>query len=117
MDEAAGRPLDWFWREWFLETPRFDQTIEGVTQTTAGATTHVTVQYGNKGRGVLPLLVRFTFRDGTTQDVAYPADVWRANSSHYIVASIFKHPVVKIVIDPDQHLIDADRSNNSWVSP
>ena len=118
MDEAAGRPLDWFWREWFLETPQFDQAIDAVTQTTKGTTTHVTVQYGNKGRGVLPLLVRFTFRDSTTRDVAYPADIWRANSTAtYAVSSVFKQPVVKIVLDPDQHLIDADRSNNSWVSP
>ena len=26
MNDVAGRSLDWFWREWFLETPGFDQS-------------------------------------------------------------------------------------------
>ena len=62
MDDAAGHPLDWFWREWFLETPGFDQAIGAVTQTTAGTVTHVTVQYMQQGAcGVWPLFLRLQY--------------------------------------------------------
>jgi hypothetical protein len=117
MDDIAGRHLDWFWREWFYETPGFDQAIDSVTQViTTGGQTNITVVYGNHSRGVLPLLVRFTFRGGTTQDVTYPADVWRANSTRYRVSYTFAKPVTRIELDPDRHLVDTDRDNNVYQS-
>ncbi len=118
MNRAAGRRLDWFWREWFFETPGFDQAIDSVSQTTKGDTTHITVAYGNRSRGVLPLLVQFTFSDGTTQDVTYPADIWMANSTRYVVSYTFlKKTVTQILLDPGQHLVDANISNNLWAAP
>jgi len=116
MEDVSGRKLDWFWRECFLESPQFDQAIDSVEQTTQGAKTHVTVRYENKGRAVFPLVVRFTFSDGTTQNLTYPVDVWKASPAVYSVSSTFDKTVHEIVIDPDGHLPDADRSNNSWTA-
>jgi hypothetical protein len=88
-----------------------------VHQTVQGTDTHVTVTYGNKGRMVMPLLVRFTFSDGTMQNVAYPAEVWQANVTAYTVSYTFpKKTVSRIDLDPDTHLPDADRSNNTWTA-
>ncbi|MBA3672162.1 MAG: M1 family metallopeptidase, partial [Gemmatimonadaceae bacterium] len=85
MEDVGGRRLDWFWREWFLENPRFDQAIDTVAVPTAGdSTTTVTVAYGNRARGVLPIRARFTFTDGTSESVEYPAEVWSTNTLRYI---------------------------------
>jgi hypothetical protein len=100
----------------FLDAPRFDQAVDSVTQTTQGGESHVTVTYGNKGRMVLPLLVRFTFADGTTQDVTAPVDVWRADPTRYTATYTFKQAVKRIALDPDTHLPDADTSNNVWTA-
>jgi hypothetical protein len=117
MNDAAGRNLDWYWREWFLSAPKFDQSIDSVSSTTRGREVNVRVVYGNKAAGVMPLLVRFTFSDGTTQDYKYPAEVWAANGKTYTVSYTFTgKTVAKIVLDPDQHLIDIDATNNSWVA-
>ena len=117
MADVAGRNLDWFWRECFMEAPRFDQAIDSVLQTVQGEETHLTVTYGNRGRAVFPLLVCFTFSDNTTQDVAYPVAVWRANAAAYTVSYTFHHKTVRrIELDPDTHLPDADRSNNAWTA-
>jgi hypothetical protein len=117
MANAYGHNLDWFWRECFLEAPKFDQAIDSVRQAVEGTDTHVSVTYGNKGRMVMPLFVRFTFSDSTTQDVTYPADVWKTNSTAYTVSYTFpKKTVSRIVLDPDTHLPDADRSNNTWIT-
>jgi hypothetical protein len=114
MNDVSGQNLDWFWRAAFLESSRFDQAIDSVTQVTQGAETHVTVTYANKGSMVLPLLVHFMFADGTTADTLHPVDVWRANASSYTTSYVFKQPVTKITLDPDTHLPDADTTNNSW---
>jgi hypothetical protein len=115
MEDVSGRRLDWFWRAWFMETQLYDQAIDSVKVENRGDTTHVTVSYGNRARGVLPILARFTFTDGTTEDVRHPAEAWSVNSSRYVRTYIFVGKQVKgIVLDPDQRLVDVDRANNSW---
>jgi hypothetical protein len=116
MEDVSGQKLDWYWRAAFMERSRFDQAIDSVTQVTQGSETHVTVIYGNKGRMVLPLLVRFTFADGTTKDEVHPVDVWRANPVSYTATYNFKQPLKKITLDPDTHLPDAETSNNTWAA-
>jgi hypothetical protein len=118
MEDVSGRKLDWFWRECFLEAPRFDQAIDSVTQTVQGTETHVTVAYANRGRAVFPLLVRFTFSDSTTQDVTHPADVWRANPASYTMSYTFHNKTVRrIELDHDRHLPNARRAISTWTAP
>jgi hypothetical protein len=116
MDDVSGQHLDWFWREWFLETPTFAQALDSVSQTTAGTDTHVTVVYGNHGRGVMPIAARFFFSDGTTQDMSYPVDVWRVNSRQYVMSYTFTGKTVsQIQLDPDRRLVDPNRSDATYV--
>jgi aminopeptidase N len=118
MEDASGRRLDWFWREWFVENPHFDQTIAGVRQFTSADTNQVLVGYANRARGVLPIRVRFTLSDGSTVDYNYPAEVWSTNTLLYIRRYAFVgKKVVKIELDPEHRLVDIDRSNNVWTAP
>ena len=118
MEDAAGRRLDWFWREWFIENSRFDQSIDTVMVQQAGDTMNVAVRFGNRERGVLPIRARFTFADGSSEDVVYPAEVWSTNSRRYTRTYKFaKKTLVRVELDPDHRLLDIDRRNNSWGSP
>ena len=117
MESVSGRRLDWFWREWFYTTAHFDQAIDSVDTSNANGAEHVVVIYGNHARGVLPIRVRFTFSDGTTQDIEYPALVWSTNSSRYMREYDFTGKTVsRIDLDPDHRLVDIDRTNNSWIA-
>ena len=116
MEDASGRRLDWFWREWFVENARFDQSIDTVATKKVGDSLMVAVQYGSKERGVLPIHVRFTFSDGSMQSYKYPAEVWSTNTSHYVRQYTFpgNKQLTKVELDPDRLLIDINRSDNSW---
>jgi hypothetical protein len=115
MEDAGGRRLDWFWREWFFENARFDQSIDSVIVRQEGDSTRVAVLYGNRERGVLPIRVRFTFGDGSSEEMVYPAEVWSTDSRRYVRQYVFRKKVpVRIEIDPEQRLLDINRSNNSW---
>lgn len=116
MEDASGRRLDWFWREWFVENARFDQTIDTVATKKVGDSLMVAVQYGSKERGVLPIHVRFTFSDGSIQNYKYPAEVWSTNTSHYVRQYAFPgdKTLTKVELDPDKLLIDINRSDNIW---
>ena len=118
MMDAGGRRLDWFFRQWFLENARFDQSVDLVSTRAVGESTQVTVVYGNKQRGVLPILAHFTFSDGSTQDYRYPAEVWSTNSVKYLRRyTITGKQLVKVELDPEARLLDIDRTNNVWTKP
>ncbi len=115
MEDVAGRRLDWFWRQWFVENARFDQSVDTVMVRRQDDSTRVTVRYGNRERGVLPIRARFTFTDGTTQEFVYPAEVWSTNSRTYVREYRFGgKELARVEVDPDQRLLDIERGNNSW---
>jgi hypothetical protein len=114
-EDVSGKSLDWFWREWFFMNPHFDQAIDSVVTTQRNDTLLVGVLYANHARGVLPIRVRFTFTDGSIQDFNYPAEVWSTNTTIYPREYAFVgKKLAKIELDPDQRLLDTDRSNNVW---
>jgi hypothetical protein len=117
MEDVGGRRLDWFWREWFKENPHFDQAIDTVVTRQQGDVQNVTVQYGNRARGVLPIHARFIFSDGSTESHDYPGEVWSTNTTRYLRNYSFKGKTLsRIELDPDKRLPDLDRTNNTWGS-
>ena len=118
MEDAGGRRLDWFWREFFETNDQFDQAVDTVVTRTVGDSEQVIVVFGNRERGVLPIVGRFTFSDGTTQDFDYPAESWYMNSVRFQRQYTFVgKTLTKVELDPDHRLIDVDRTNNTWTAP
>jgi hypothetical protein len=112
MEDASGKRLDWFFREWFITNAHFDVGVDTVLMLPHDS---VGVRYRNYARGVLPLHVVFTFADGSTQKFDYPAEVWSTNTSFY--DRIYYFPgkkVAKVQIDPDGRTVDIDKDNNVW---
>jgi len=115
MEDVSGKRLDFFFREWFLENPHFDQAVDTVAQKQVGDIDSAFVLYTNHARGVLPIHARFTFSDGSKQDFDYPVEVWSTNTTFYVRQYEFKgKKLVRVEIDPDKRLPDTDRENNVW---
>ncbi len=118
MENVSGRRLDWFWRQWFVENARFDQAVDTVVTRQRGDTNMVAVVFGNRERGVLPIRARFSFSDGSTMEVHYPAEVWSTNTRRYVREFRFVgKQLVGVELDPEQRLLDIDRRNNRWGTP
>jgi len=62
----------------------------------------------------MPIIVQYTYSDGTTQRITYPAEIWRKNDQSVgkVVAS--EKEITKIEVDPDEETADIDTSNNVW---
>jgi hypothetical protein len=115
MEDVSGKRLDFFFRQWFLENPHFDQAVDTVAQKQVGDIDSAFVLYTNHARGVMPIHARFTFSDGSKQDFDYPVEVWSTNTTFYVRQYEFKgKKLVKVEIDPDKRLPDTDRENNVW---
>ena len=113
MENAAGMDLAWFWRGWFLEDAMLDQAIDSVQQATGRRSARITVV--NKERQVMPLVIRATFVDGTTEERRLPVELW-SQSDKVQVGLESTAKVTEIRLDPDQALPDIDRKNNVWTA-
>ena len=74
------------------------------------------ITFSNKGGLVMPIIVEFTFKDGTKEIDRIPAQVWRLNEKKVIKTFMKDKEVASIKLDPMKETADIDESNNSWGS-
>ena len=68
----------------------------------------------NVGGAVTPVIIQWTFTDGTTEVDYINAYIWRKNE-HRITKNFVKDKEVKsILVDPFKETADIDESNNVW---
>ncbi len=69
----------------------------------------------NKPGGIpMPLIVEYTYADGTTENVTYPVEIWRKNDDEVKRVISSQKELVGIVVDPKLETADIDTTNNSW---
>jgi hypothetical protein len=72
------------------------------------------IAFSNKGGLVMPIIVEFTFEDGTKETERIPAQIWRLNEKNVTKLFVTKKKATKIVLDPMKETADINESNNSW---
>ncbi|MFN3989468.1 MAG: M1 family metallopeptidase [Erythrobacter sp.] len=74
------------------------------------------LNFTNKGGLVMPIILGLTFKDGSTEKLNIPAEIWRRNAKE--VAKLLVYPkgkeLVQVVVDPDWETGDADLENNHY---
>ena len=74
------------------------------------------LNFSNKGGLVMPIVLGLTFKDGSTEKLNIPAEIWRRNSKE--VAKLLVYPkgkeLVQVMVDPDWETGDADLENNHY---
>jgi hypothetical protein len=113
INNATGEDLNWFWKEWFFTTWKLDQAVTGVAYINGDPAKGALITIENKGQMILPVIVTITQKNGKTETLQLPVDIWyRGGSWTFKYASETK--IDKVVLDPDQVLPDVDRGNNQW---
>ncbi|WP_299488853.1 M1 family metallopeptidase [uncultured Allomuricauda sp.] len=62
----------------------------------------------------MPLIVEYTYADGTKENVTYPAEIWRKNDAEVKRVLSSQKELVGIVVDPKSETADIDTTNNAW---
>ena len=68
----------------------------------------------NQGGLVTPIIVEWTYADGTTELQTIPAEIWKINEKQVKKVFIKDKEVTNIVIDPDKMTADAYPENNAF---
>lgn len=72
------------------------------------------ITFTNKGGLVTPLVIEWTFKDGSKEIETIPAEVWRINEQRITKVFIKEKEVTNIVLDPNFQLADVDVTNNAF---
>jgi hypothetical protein len=72
------------------------------------------LKFTNKGGIPMPLIIRFTFEDNTTEVFRIPAEIWRRSEFKVSKVFMFDKEVSAIRLDPFLETADTDLNNNSW---
>ncbi len=72
--------------------------------------------FNNEGGLVMPIILKFTFADGTEEIRRIPAEIWRMDGKRVSKVFPFTKVVTQIELDPYLETADTDRSNNYYPS-
>ncbi len=109
MENVAGENLSWFWKGWFYGTGNIDLAVDGV-QAYQG---NYVVSISNKGEIPMPVEMRVTYGDGSTEDITLPVEIWQRGDSWNHLLRTDKE-VQSVELDPEKMLPDVNFSNDAW---
>ena len=72
------------------------------------------LNFSNKGGLVMPIIVQFTYTDGSKMVDRIPAQIWRLNEKHVSKFYVQDKEVASIQLDPFRETCDIDETNNYW---
>lgn len=73
---------------------------------------YYTMTFKNKGGLPMPIILKFTFEDGTSEDHRIPAEIWRRNNEEVSKVFVTDKVIAQVNLDPYLETADIDRSNN-----
>lgn len=124
MERASGIRLDWFFKQWITLDRHCDYGVDAVesSESIDGWTT--TIAMSRTDEIVMPLIIELTYASGTRERAFVPIDGWRRPDirlvcdrwdwvdRRYTTSISTPERVVSVVIDPDETLLDLDRTDN-----
>lgn len=72
------------------------------------------VKFEKPGGIPMPLIVEYSYADGTKEIKNYPVQVWRKNYNEVTKVLATDKELTGIVVDPNLETADIDVTNNSW---
>ncbi len=70
------------------------------------------VTLSNKGGMVMPVIIEWTYKDGTKEVERIPAEIWRVNEQKITKVFVKQKEVVNVILDPKQELTDVNMQDN-----
>jgi len=74
----------------------------------------VQLDFKNIGGMIMPLIIKFNFKDGSSEIKRIPAEIWSRNNLETSKVFVFDKDVDSVELDPNLETADCDLSNNHW---
>lgn len=113
MENVAGENLSWFFGSWFYGNGNIDLAIDSVRGNRNGEGFIVSIS--NDGEVPMPVKMKITYEDGSTENVDLPVEIWQRGKTWSHMVNTDKKPT-SVELDPNKILPDVNYSNDSWPS-
>jgi hypothetical protein len=113
MEDGAGEDLGWFWKSWFYELWRLDQSVKEVDYVEQDPTKGAVITIENLDKMAMPAIVEVELTSGEKERFTFPVEIWQ-RGSNWTFRTSTKLPIKSVVIDPDHSFPDMDSKNNTW---
>lgn len=80
----------------------------------AGKKNMYELTFSNKGGLVMPIIIEWTYTDGTKEVERIPVQVWRKNENKVVKTFLKDKEVASIKLDPMRETADINEGNNVW---
>ena len=70
--------------------------------------------FSNKGGMIMPIIVEWTFKDGSKEVDRIPVTIWRLNEEHVTKLFVKNKEVASIRLDPMRETADINEENGMW---
>jgi len=97
-----------------VQVPAMQEPLDEETKQKIAGKHFYEITFSNKGGLVMPLIVEFTFKDGTKEIDRIPAQVWRLNETKVTKVFMKDKEVASIKLDPMKETADINDKNNTW---
>ena len=94
--------------------PSTDTLTEAERFFIAGKKNMYELTFSNKGGLVMPIIIEWTFKDGTKEIDRIPVQVWRKNENKVVKTFMKDKEVASVKLDPLRETADINEGNNSW---
>ncbi|RXK85577.1 M1 family metallopeptidase [Filimonas effusa] len=113
IENYSGETLDWFWRGWFIDKWKFDQSVDGVAYVNGDPARGSMIAISNLQQLPMPVVIEIREANGNKSRIKLPVEIWQTGGSwKFIYPST--SVVQQVIIDPDDKTPDMDRRNNTW---
>ncbi|CAG5009527.1 hypothetical protein DYBT9275_04518 [Dyadobacter sp. CECT 9275] len=113
MEDAAGEDLGWFWKGWFFENYKLDQSVKDVAYIEQNPQKGSLITIENLSQWAMPARVDIEEVNGKKTRIELPVEIWQRGGSWTFKAATTQ-PIRTVTIDPDNNLPDIDPENNVW---
>lgn len=72
------------------------------------------LKFSNKGGLIMPVIIEWTYKDGTKEVEKIPAQIWRKNEKSFTKVFMKDKEVASVRLDPMRETADIDESNNKF---
>lgn len=99
-----------------LDKEDYQKYLKGLTeeekQMLMAGKNYYDLTFRNVGGLVMPLIIRFEYADGSSEEQRIPAEIWRRNSEQVSKVFVLEKEVKQIILDPYLETADTDTGNN-----
>ena len=72
------------------------------------------IGFEKPGGLVMPIIVKYTYADGSSDIVKYPVQLWRKNLDQVYKVVTSDKEIIEVTLDPNFETSDVNMNNNNW---